>query len=552
MIRARELFCDDWTEVWGDDQSTNGVGVVYTKPEVAAWVLDLVGYTADRKLCSLRLLDPGCGSGAFSLEAIRRLCAGIRADQTDWNEPALDLAVTAVDIDEAALQGTRAAARAILEAAGCPASRASALACHWFVRTDFLLHDWSGRTFDLIVGNPPYVRLEELPKRLLATYRNRYETATERADLYIAFFEAALALLSPDGRLAYLCANRFAKNKYGSALRQLIAERHHVRAYLNLEHTEPFTGKVAAYPAIVILDNLAGAPTAVAELADLSDDTRAAVTHALRTRHDNGAVHHFTGWHADGSPWILTRDGDAEHQDALSRLPLLEDSAPGTRVGIGVATGADRVFIRTGKPDGVENDALMPLAEADAIRNGTLANSNRWLLNPYRQDGSLRDDTDAPGLMLALREHETRLRARHCAKKTPARWYRTIDRIWPHWMTMPKLLLPDIQPGGVVAFDEGGFYPHHNVYWIASESWNLRALQTLMRSEAITRQIRTHSVQMRGGAVRCQTQTLRKLRIPSAASIPPELMRRLAVLAESNDNAAINEAANEAYALFAR
>lgn len=547
MIRTRELFAADWREVWGDHAPTSGVGVVYTKPEVAAWMLDLVGYTPSADLPTLRLLDPGCGAGAFTLEAIRRLTEHMRITGMGWNNPVLVDAISAVDIDETVLSRTSRAARTLLEDAGCPCALAEALTKRWFIHSDFLLFDRTGKAFDIIIGNPPYVRLEDLPKRLLDTYRNRYETATERADLYIPFFEAALDLLSSSGQLAYLCANRFAKNKYGAALRHLIAERHHVRAYLNLEHTEPFECKVAAYPAIVILDNARDKPTSVAELSDISAATRDTITLAMRVGLNRETVHHFDRWHADGSPWILTRDGDAKHHDELSRLPLLENSAPGTRVGIGVATGADRVFIRSEIPAGVEAAALLPLAEADDIRAGRLNDSRRWLLNPYRADGTLRDDTDAPGLMRALREHEERLRARHCAKKTPAKWYRTIDRIWPQWVTMPKLLLPDIQSGGVVVHDPGRFYPHHNVYWIASQGWNLPALQTLMRSEAVTRQIRAHSVQMRGGAIRYQTQTLRKLRIPAADSISPELMSRLASLAESADLAAVNAAANEAF-----
>lgn len=547
MIRINELLPRDWTEVWGADLPTSGMGVIYTKPEVSAWVLDLVGYTIESDLPALRLLDPGCGAGAFVLEAVRRLAARVAATGGRWEIDALDTAITGVEIDARVLADTRENARATLVEAGCPGARAGALAGSWFIHTDFLLHDWAGRTFDRIVGNPPYVRLEDLSKKILAAYRDRFETANERADLYIPFFELGLGLLSPGGTLAYLCANRFAKNRYGTALRRLIATRHHVRAYINLEHTQPFEGKVSAYPAVVILDNAPGTPTAVSELTEISENTLSSVTRALTERRDHAGVHHFTDWHTDGGPWILSRHEDLDFKQSLAHLPLLEDSAPGTRVGIGVATGADRVFIRTGKPAGVEDDALLPLIEAGDIRDGTARPSDRWLLNPYRPDGTLRDDSDAPGLMRDLREHEERLRARHCAKKTPERWHRTIDRIWPQWVEMPKLLLPDIQPGGIVAYDSGRFYPHHNVYWIASESWDLRALQTLLRSDFVTRQIRAHSVQMRGGSLRYQTQSLRKLRVPHAKSLSAGLLGKLAELAESEDAAAIRAASAEAF-----
>jgi hypothetical protein len=58
---------------------------------------------------------------------------------------------------------------------------------------------------------------------LLAEYRRRYATIYDRADLYVPFFERGLQLLADDGRLAFICANRWLKNKYGGPLRGLIA-----------------------------------------------------------------------------------------------------------------------------------------------------------------------------------------------------------------------------------------------------------------------------------------------------------------------------------------
>ena len=104
-----------------------------------------------------------------------------------------------------------------------------------------------------------------------------------------------------------------------------------------------------------------------------------------------------------------------------------------------------------------------------------------------------------------------------------------------------KLLLPDIQRGGNVALDERGqFYPHHNVYWITSDTWNMRALCVLMRSSFVTEQIRRVSVQMRGGSIRYQAQNLRHVHIPAWSSLDEADVTALAGLYGESDVARVD------------
>ena len=100
----------------------------------------------------------------------------------------------------------------------------------------------------------------------------------------------------------------------------------------------------------------------------------------------------------------------------------------------------------------------------------------------------------------------------------------------------PKILIPDIQLGGNVALDESGaYYPHHNVYWITSQRWNLKALCALLRSSFVTSQIRNVSVQMRGGSIRYQAQNLRNVHIPAWSSLCQSDVEKLVNAYESND-----------------
>lgn len=547
-----ELFDTDWRDIWGTEVPED-VGAIFTKPEVVDTILDLAGYTPEKSRLALSpLLEPSCGDGAFTDRAISRLIDSERTHlgEVDWSDPALTKAICASDISTVSLSIARDLIINRLVGEGCPPERALALSLAWTCHTDFLLHSWD-RSFAFVVGNPPYVRLEDLPKGVLASYRARYETATDRADLYIPFFERSLQLLNSDGVLAFICANRFTKNQYGASLRRLLTSRYHIRHYINLEHTQPFQQDVSAYPAIIVIDREMGAPTLATTLDDCSPATLGHIRAQVQQDTDvQGPMTLFDTWYPDGGAWITT---SASSLALLKRLdesfPVLESSGFDTKVGIGVATGADNVFVLPSKHPSIEESCQLPLVMASDVRSGTVTWSGHFLLNPFdtSDDGSLVDLAQYPGLAQYLQVSGDSLRSRHVAKNRPNSWFRTIDRVWPKLTATRKLLIPDIQAGGVVSLDEGQFYPHHNLYWVVSQSWPLEALQTILRSTFVLLQVQALSVAMRGGSLRYQAQTLRRLRVPSLPSISPSTMDILVAASTSRDQIAIDGAAALAF-----
>jgi hypothetical protein len=216
-----------------------------------------------------------------------------------------------------------------------------------------------------------------------------------------------------------------------------------------------------------------------------------------------------------------------------------------------VATGADRIFILKAPDPAIEADRQIPLALSADLSNQAIQWSGHVLLNPFAasDDGTLVDLGTHPGMRMYLHTHRDRLMSRHVARGRPHQWYRTIDRIWPTLQRRPKLLIPDIQPAGsaIVAYDQGSFYPHHNLYWVTSETWNLPVLKALLRSSPVLDQVRAHSVQMRGGSVRWQAQTLRKLLIPPVESLSDRILSDLSEVADSKHQGEIDEAAFRAF-----
>jgi hypothetical protein len=228
-------------------------GAIYTRLEVVELILDLSGYTENKKLYKKRLLEPSFGGGDFLLLAVSRLLASWKADKRATS--ALDdlgNAIRAVELHHKTFESTRNSVISMLKQAGINASTAIALADRWLIKGDFLLIPLEGQ-FDFVVGNPPYVRQELIPTPLLVEYRSRYQTMYDRADLYIPFIERSLSTLSNGGHLGFICADRWVKNRYGGPLRNLISKQFHLKIYIDMSNTQAFHSEVVAYPAITII-----------------------------------------------------------------------------------------------------------------------------------------------------------------------------------------------------------------------------------------------------------------------------------------------------------
>ncbi|MBC7516385.1 MAG: Eco57I restriction-modification methylase domain-containing protein, partial [Alkalinema sp. FL-bin-369] len=518
-------------------------GAVFTRVEVVEFILDLAGYDDDQPLHQKRLLEPSFGGGQFLLPIIKRLLAAWRRE--NGAESALESlgdAIRAVELHHKTFQTTRAKVIGWLIHEGLPTQTSMALADRWLIQGDFLLVSLEG-DFDFAIGNPPYVRQERIPSSLLAEYRSRYPTIYDRADLYIPFIERSLLLLVKGGCLGFICADRWMKNRYGGPLRNLIAEQFHLKIYVDMVNTPAFTSNVIAYPAITIISREVPRATRIARRPTLDSSTLATLATMLcaKSLQKNSLVRELAQVPNRTEPWLLE---SADQMSLIRRLeqefPMLEDA--GCKVGIGVATGADKAFIGNFDVLDVESDRKLPLVTTRDIRSGEVVWQGQWVINPFADQGGLVDLQDYPRLGRYLKAHRDVIANRHCAQKFPQNWYRTIDRINPALVHRPKLLIPDIKGNAHVVFEEGKLYPHHNLYYVTSDEWDLRSLQAVMLSAISRLFVATYSTQMHGGFLRFQAQYLRRIRIPLWSNVSKELRVELAEAALKLDIQRCNRA----------
>lgn len=545
---------------YGERSSGATHGVVLTKPHIVDLILDLVGYRSDDDLGGLSLLEPSCGTGAFLIRAARRLMES--AAKHARPSSSLVNCLTGVDIDLGHVQETRAALCALLvDDYGVARTVASELAAAWVQHTDFLLAP--ERRYNFVVGNPPYVRIEQIAPVLQAQYRARYATIYDRADLYVAFIERGLAALAPGGMLGYICADRWILNKYGAPLRELVATSYRLVTYIDLHDASPFESEVIAYPSVFVIGTGATAAVRVAKLTTASEQECRAVAEALGYASADSSNHGvampqavpgpavetatFDTWFSGSTPWTLSSPEHLRTLRALeARLPCLEDDGQ-TQVRIGVATGADEAYIVNADVD-IERDRLVPLVLRDDIVGGEVRNGGRYVINAFGPDGKIVDLQAFPRLAAYLDRHPV-IRQRHVAKKNPRAWFRTIDRVYPELAQTPKLLVPDIAGSNQVVFEPGRYHPHHNLYFITSKSWDLEVLGGLLSSRVALFFVWSYAVKMRGGYLRFQAQYLRRIRVPRPGDLSTELAADVKSAYRARDFARLDALALQAYGL---
>lgn len=526
-------------------------GAIFTRSEVVDFILDLAGYTQDQPLHEKRLLEPSFGGGDFLLPIIQRLLTAWRAARP--NGSALDEladALRAVELHHDTFDNTKTAVVDLLKRQGIAANVATALAGCWLSQGDFLLTPQEGK-FDFVVGNPPYVRQELIPAPLLAEYRSRYLTMYDRADIYIPFIERSLSLLADGGSLGFICADRWMKNRYGGPLRSLVAERFHLKIYVDMVDTPAFHSDVIAYPAITVISREMPGTTRIAHRPAIEQATLTTLAGLLKAPllpNEASPVRELARVTNGSEPWLL----DSFDQLALIRrlegaFPLLEEV--GCKVGIGVATGADKAFIGDFDALDVESDRKLPLVTTKDIISGEVQWRGQGVINPFAELGGLVDLDEYPRLRRYLEARREVIAKRHCAQKTPANWYRTIDRITQALAARPKLLIPDIKGEAHIVFEGGELYPHHNLYFVTSDDWDLRALQAVLLSAVTRLFVANYSTKMRGGFMRFQAQYLRRIRIPRWSEVPESLRRELAKAAIKRDVQACNRAVFKLYDL---
>jgi len=494
-------------------------GIYYTPK----WVTDyIVKHTVGRFLAEhnhgdimkIRVVDPACGSGSFLIRAYDELlshhasASGKPVSELDqWDRlPVLNSNIFGVDLDGQAVEIARLnlllrslARREILPSLADNIRRGNSLISgaetelgkyfgkSWSEKRPF---DWQhefapavqgGDFFDVVIGNPPYIRIQTLPRDEADYYRDHFASASGSFDIYVLFLEKGIELLKPGGRLGFICSSKFLKSQYGAGILQLIKQKCTVENIVDLSAQTVFA-EATTYPAIVVLKK----ESSNAPLHYMSVPQRVTDSLATSTLDLEGLPTVIAGQEAVAKRiWPPLAKDDTLWEKLTANTESLGKLADRTFVGL--QTSADKVYIleklgdakpglvrvrsqATGKVYEFEGDLLKPLLSGHDIKRYGVPVTQRLLLFPYRVNKGkadlipTEDFADSfPKCWEYLLLNRSTLENRESGKMRHEKWYAYVYPKNLALHVLPKLAIPRLVKHLEAVYDEAGSFYLDNV-----------------------------------------------------------------------------------------
>lgn len=224
-----------------EDKKNNGM--VYTPVKIKEYIVQKVIVSEEVPT----VVDPACGCGSFLITAAKMMHKKYRLSYSEIFENY----ITGFDVDKHSIEKAKLLFELLsLEEDG------EALQCNLQLYVANSLDELSKKNYlnkyDVVVGNPPYVRAKNIAHNV-KPYLKNWSVVTGNVDLYIPFYEIAMRILKKNGIMGYISPNTFLQSVNGRGLRNYLVQNGYDITILDFREAQAFK-EVTHYTCICIID----------------------------------------------------------------------------------------------------------------------------------------------------------------------------------------------------------------------------------------------------------------------------------------------------------
>lgn len=404
----------------------------------------------------------------------------------------------------------------------------------------FLWHTWfadvfANGGFDIVIGNPPYLRIQEIRKvnnEFADCLSEIFKSATGSFDLYITFLEKALDLKKNDGLVCFIMPTKWTNSSFGKGMRQLLIDSKTYPSILDFSQHQVFNA--STYTGIQIFRQSNSVQYLELDHELSSEDE---LNEFLRSVSQSD----FTdNWPINSEPWVLANQQVSTILKKLNKQPLrLEDIFD--KIFQGIATSKDDVYFlydcieKDGLIEGyskqlerrvvIEQGLIKPLLKGDDVHRYCHLSSDKVVIFPYKiseSKATLYTENEIasrfPNGYIYLKECEPILRGREKGRFDNDTWFMFGRQQGITNGKIPKLLAPEISLGGNFSYDiNGRYYSTTKVYgYIKKENceYSYYFLVGLLNSSLFWFFIKNTGYVLRGGYYTFKTNYINPFPVP--------------------------------------
>ncbi|MEA5605241.1 Eco57I restriction-modification methylase domain-containing protein [Nostoc sp. UHCC 0252] len=363
--------------------------------------------------------------------------------------------------------------------------------------------------FDIVIGNPPYVRQEQI-KELKPALQAEYECYTGVSDLFIYFYERGFRLLKSGGNLSYITSNKYLRAGYGEKLRQFLGEKSQVQVLIDFGDAPVF--EAIAYPSIIL----------VSKIKPNNHQTRVLNWEVGKSVDEFNLVYKNQSFYmpqkelgADG--WRLESPAVLQLMDKLRGAGTPLEAYVNDKIFMGIKTGFNEAFVvdretrdRLIAEDKLSAEALKPFLRGRDIKKWNIEFSDLYIIFANRNFPIEK----YPSLKKHLNKYKEFLENRATINTHP--WYelqQPQEGIF-HYFETNKIVYQEIATYQAFAWDESGCYSNNKVYFIANATLYLLAI---LNSKTNWFFLKNITSKLQGGAYAMQTMYVSQIPIPTTS-----------------------------------